>query len=63
MKFSTAMERVVKGHSVRREAWEDEKEHVELYENLLCVFRTQDRSYHSWLISREDMEATDWVLG
>lgn len=61
MKLTTALERVKNGHNIKRSSWEDTS-FVKLNDNILVIYRPHDMLYHSWIISREDLFANDWVL-
>ena len=62
MDFGQAMRKVIQGHHVRREEWEDKKVRLALVEEKLMIFLTSDNRFHPLIVNAGDLHGEDWVV-
>lgn len=59
MDFFTAVIHVKGGGKVSREEWTDKSAYVLFKGNVLHIFN--NGQFHNWIVSRDDVDATDWL--
>ncbi len=58
--FAAAIKRVVEdGARITRIAWSSPQDFV--YMGAFLMIHRTDNTIHQWIVSKEDVEATDWV--
>jgi hypothetical protein len=60
MDFFTALRCVNEGERIQRENWQNRLVYVLLKDNVLAL-HSSEGEYYNWLVTKEDMDATDWV--
>ena len=60
MQLTNALKEDLDGEGIRRESWENINDYVTLKNRILTIY-TKGK-FHSWIISEDDLEATDWVV-
>lgn len=57
-----AIEQVIYGKKITKLSWEDKTYFIELHEKVLALYKPEDKLYHPWNISQEDLIGEDWVV-
>jgi len=60
MQLTNALKEDLDGEGIRRESWENINDYVTLKNGILTIY-TKGK-FHSWIISEDDLEATNWVV-
>lgn len=59
--FYQALKEIERGETVRRISWDDKDVYCDLTDGILTI-HNMNTEIESWVISIEDMTATDWVV-
>ena len=64
MSFYQALVKLSEGHRITRLDWANEKDYGVLHDNRVKIHKSQesDAILHDWIISLNDLSATDWVI-
>lgn len=60
LSFIEALQKVINGSKVARLSWNDKSCFAFYKDNLLKLFI--GNTFHEWLISKEDIDANDWIV-
>lgn len=60
MTFTEAIEEIINGKVVTKLEWENKEIFCLLKSGLLTIHN--EKGFHSWIVSEEDMAGTDWVI-
>jgi len=61
--FTGAIDRIAKGHIMRRQSWSDDETVIALNKDILSIYIPSTKVWHPLLISLGDMQGEDWVIG
>lgn len=62
LNFGSAMNEVLNGKKVRRLDWKDEGVYLVIKDERLLIFKTDDGSFDTLIVSAGDIAGTDWVV-
>ena len=63
MSFADAVESLLEGRQITRREWNDSATYILLAEdNHLRIHKSDTKQLHDLIVTRGDMEATDWII-
>lgn len=60
MRFSELIKNILEGEKITRLEWQTEEAYCYIDNNYLCIKHPGDDKVHQWILTVEDLEATDW---